>query len=428
VVRTVTRGTARNREGNEEQMSDEAFTDLKEALETALAFERGELLDLHVTRIRALRKEKTVTTATPRKITFTKIVLRSKVKKESWEIREISLGEESMPKVFLTKVWGFDPETYPALGFNSEGGRLKFLKESAPGDWVVLAGTRGAPTEPGDQGRLLGKVQLGSEEIDVEQVVRSIGTAIPDDHYNDDGRYRWPFGLPLIAAERFLDKPDLADVLGDYLPGTQWASYALDVGGTLGPDKQLKLETLRTEVAHIIDAPAIVRQRERQRALVLNQSRSLTGPGPSTVRSATIRVAGIASVYIFQLQGGPRTAYKIGYSGDLDGRLATLNKGLVTNVTGFSWRPVMSQKFSSEKQAYAFEQILHARLRQYTVEGEQEVYFMKRDDLNRMWTDVFKEADWAISEVKVVSGVAYGDALAVDQGILEMSDVDSSPE
>lgn len=308
-----------------------------------------------------------------------------------------------MPKVFLTKVWGFDPETYPALGFNSEGGRLKFLKESAPGDWVVLAGTRGAPTEPGDQGRLLGKVQLGPEEIDVEQVVRSVGTPIPDDHYNDDGRYRWPFGLPLIAAERFLEKPDLADVLGDYLPGTQWASYALDVASTLGPAKQIQLEGLRTEVASIIDAPAIIRQRERQRALVLNQTKGATGPGPSTFRSASVRVAGTASVYIFQLQGGPRTAYKVGYSGDLDARLALFNKGLISPVTGFYWKPVMSQTFATEKQAYAFEQILHARLRPYTVEGEQEVYAMRWEDLNRAWTDELINADWAAVNEKLTA-------------------------
>jgi hypothetical protein len=39
-------------------MSDEAFADLKEALEGALAFERGERRDLHVTRIRAPRPPK----------------------------------------------------------------------------------------------------------------------------------------------------------------------------------------------------------------------------------------------------------------------------------------------------------------------------------------------------------------------------------
>jgi putative transcriptional regulator len=39
-------------------MSDEAFGDLKEALEGALAFERGERLDLKVTRIQAPRPPK----------------------------------------------------------------------------------------------------------------------------------------------------------------------------------------------------------------------------------------------------------------------------------------------------------------------------------------------------------------------------------
>ena len=39
-------------------MSDEAFADLKDALEGALAFERGERRDLQVTRIRAPRRPK----------------------------------------------------------------------------------------------------------------------------------------------------------------------------------------------------------------------------------------------------------------------------------------------------------------------------------------------------------------------------------
>ena len=60
-----------------------------------------------------------------------------------------------MAKFFLTKVWGFSPETYPALGFNREGGRHKFLKESSPGDWVVLVGTRDAPTRPEERGRFV---------------------------------------------------------------------------------------------------------------------------------------------------------------------------------------------------------------------------------------------------------------------------------
>ena len=39
-------------------MNDEALADLKQALEDALAFERGEIRDLHVTRIRVPRSPK----------------------------------------------------------------------------------------------------------------------------------------------------------------------------------------------------------------------------------------------------------------------------------------------------------------------------------------------------------------------------------
>ncbi len=112
-----------------------------------------------------------------------------------------------MSRVFLTKVWGFSPESYLALGFNAKGARIKFLRESQPGDWVILAGTRGFPTASEFQGRLLGKVQLGKDEVDVEEILHSIGTDIPDDHYSEDGKYRWPFGLPMINAKRFTDLP-----------------------------------------------------------------------------------------------------------------------------------------------------------------------------------------------------------------------------
>jgi len=301
-----------------------------------------------------------------------------------------------MARIFLTKVWGFSPEVYPALGFNTEGGRLKFLRESGPGDWVVLAGTRAAPTKPNCQGRLLGKVQLGTEQIDVEEVLRSIGTKIPAEHYREDGKYRWPFGLPMISARRFPDLPDLAQLFGDYLSGTQWASYALEIGETLGSKAKATVEALQTVPADIVEAAAIVRQRERQRALVLNRARGPTGPGPSTSRTGSEREVGAASAYLFELQGGTCKVFKVGYSADAEDRLVSLNKGLISSITGYSWKLVLTQEFATENQAYAFEQILHDRLRQYRVDGEQEIYSIARSAIHTVWVDVFFQSDWAV--------------------------------
>lgn len=300
-----------------------------------------------------------------------------------------------MSRLFLTKVWGFDPEIYPALGFNSDGARRNFLRASSPGDWVVFAGTLGPETNADDQGRLLGRVQLGPEEIDVEDTLRSVGYDIPKNQYNANGEYKWPFGLPIISALRFPDKPRLVDVLGSNLSGSQWAAFALDVREKVGADAQAKLEGLLSEPAHLVLAPAIIRQRERQRALISN--RGVTGPGPSTERAASHSTPCAGAVYIFELQG-TRDVFKIGYSTDVEGRLATLNKPLLPGITGFLWKLALApQRFSTARQAYDFEQIVHKHLRSYLVDNEQEIYRISRKELDRIWQGVLYRADWAIS-------------------------------
>src|SRR5258705_5871062 len=54
----ATRSTRKVRKKKSEYMSDEAFTDLKDALEDALDFERGKRRDSKVTRIQAPRPPK----------------------------------------------------------------------------------------------------------------------------------------------------------------------------------------------------------------------------------------------------------------------------------------------------------------------------------------------------------------------------------
>ena len=306
-----------------------------------------------------------------------------------------------MARMFLTKVWGLSPDNYPALGFNTQGARHKFIRESSPGDWVVLAGTRSAPTPPEEQGRLLGMVQLGRQEIDVEEVLRSVETPIPDNHYLEDGTYRWPFGLPMLRALRFPDRPDLKEVLGSYLPGTQWASFALDLAEKVGAEAPALVGALRTEPIEIVEAPAIVRQQATQEALTLHLENGPgpTGPGPSTSRAATERTTGTAWAYLLELRGGSRMVYKVGYSSDVARRVQELNKGLVSAITGFSWHTARTQRFKNEDAAYRFEQELHAKLRRHLVRGENEIYATPPlDDIETEWDTVFWASDWSLND------------------------------
>ena len=54
----ATKSTRKARSKKTEYLSDEAFADFKEAMEGALAFERGERRNLKVTRIQAPRPPK----------------------------------------------------------------------------------------------------------------------------------------------------------------------------------------------------------------------------------------------------------------------------------------------------------------------------------------------------------------------------------
>ncbi len=302
-----------------------------------------------------------------------------------------------MANYFLTKVWGFSPETYPVIGFNRDGARHKFLKESKPGDWIILAGTKNEPTNPKDQGRLLGKVQLGTDQIDVVKILRTIGTDIPSEHYNEDGHYKWPYGLPILKAFRFIDSPDLSDLFGSYLSGTQWASYALNIEEKLGRGVISKVKDLDVEEASIIDVPIISNQRERHNALVLNKKNSgVTGPGPSDFRSGSVSKHSSAEAYVFQLvyKSEPENIFKVGYSADVAERLSILNKGLVSIVTKYQWKIELTQAFTTCDQAYSFEQIVHSRLQNYRVDGEQEIFAIEPKILNSVWSDVFYGMKW----------------------------------
>lgn len=306
-----------------------------------------------------------------------------------------------MARLFLTKVWGFSPDEHPVLGFSSEGGRNKFLKESKPGDWVIFAGTLTFPTPSQCQGRMMGMVQLGTQEIEVEPLLREIGVEIPKEDYDEEGQYRWPFGLPVIKAKKFVQSPKVIDIFGDNLSGTDWAAYAIDIEQRRGAEVVAKINALATEPIMVPEVPAIVRQRERQRALQLIGGGSVTGPGPSTSRAGSERETGAACAYLLSLVGAPfgsRPVFKVGYAIDVNNRVAELNKGLVTVVTGYSWKLESHQPFTSEKHAFNFEQILHKRLRPYLVDGEREIYRIPRkSDIDTVWFDVFQMADWAIT-------------------------------
>jgi|GEM_PF-1532175 len=297
--------------------------------------------------------------------------------------------EAPRPQWFLTKEWGFTPNTFPLVGFGQDAAREKFLREARPGDWLVIAGTKGKQTGPGDRGRLLGMCRAGKPRVEVEPILAELGTPILDEHRDEQGRYRWPHGLPMLEARAFVSKPDLKEVFGDYLPGLEWATYAL----RLDDDRVAAIEALAWEPVALPSVPSLRAAQALSNALGAGGP---SGPRPSLSRTGSERQDQGASAYVFRLQGGVvPNAFKIGFSTDVPERLKTQNKQIRPTVTGCSWELVLTQNFPAEEQAFRFEQELIDRLRDRLVPPEAEIVSIQFKRLQTAWTDVLMGKRWA---------------------------------
>lgn len=301
----------------------------------------------------------------------------------------------AQPRYFLTKTWGWSPETHPTLGFSTEGGRTKYLREATHGDWIVIAGTKGRQTDADERGRLLGMCRVGRDKVDAAEIMATLGTELSDDEKDENGRYRWPWAMPIVEAVRFDPQPDTEQVLGSYLPGQDWANYAIEIEHRLGRvavDAILALPRTECEIASI---PVLDREKAFAETLALQRRYGPSGPPPSAHRSASNREMVLGHAYAFALVGGKvRDAVKIGSSSDPEQRLAQLNAEIRPHLTGCRWKPMMRQVFPSETYAYRFEQLLLARLRDRLVEGDREVVAISEKDFLSAWGDILYSKKW----------------------------------
>lgn len=300
-------------------------------------------------------------------------------------------------KLFLTKQWGFQPEKYPTTGFTVAGARENFLRAAGRDDWIVIAGTKGPPTLQEEQGRLLGMCLLGHEDIDADAILKEIGTELSPREIDEDGFYRWRYAMPILHARRFLKQPelpDLEDIFGSYLPGLEWATYAIDLSERFGPEAIERIRDLPSNPCAIADIPALESERIFGEHLGRKKRGGNTGPPPSTVRRGSQREAGTGVAYLLKLKGRPDPFFKIGYTHDFLERLATLNKEIRPGVTGCEWEQVKTETFEKETYAHRFEQAVLQRLGDKLVEGENEIVRASQKEIDKVWIEALMDKEW----------------------------------
>lgn len=300
-------------------------------------------------------------------------------------------------KLFLTKTWGWSPETHPTFGFSKEGARFKYLREARPGDWIVIAGTKGQPTDPHEQGRLLGMCRVGHEKVDGAAIMAAVGTELTEAELDEDGHYRWPWAMPIVEAVRFSPQPDTQEIIGSYLAGQEWAAFALNVEERVGTEAVARILALPSVPCEIARIPMLDKEVAYSEAMALQRKYGASGPPPSAIRSGSERELGVGYAYAFSMVGGKiGNAIKIGSTRDPQERLKQLNAELRPHLTGCEWKFRIGQIFPSETFAYRFEQLLLAQLRDRLISGDREVVAMSFDDLQNAWTNMLFSKQWTL--------------------------------
>lgn len=282
-------------------------------------------------------------------------------------------------RIFATRVWDFEPTTWPVIIFNREGDRNKLLDEAAAGDRIIFVATQGKEPREEDRGRILGMAEIGRTAVDTVDVVPREKMRPQD--FDEHGKIRWPKAIPMLRAWRFPDKPLLKSVLGRQLPFNA-TSQAVPLTGE-------EIQAVLALAAEKVEIPCSdVLRRERSFSDSLIAARSPThGPRPvDWTHTVSHALGSPALTYVFRF--GKRDLWKIGWTTDLKTRLSAVNKHVPSEVTGEEWVPALSNQHLTEEAAHAMEQRLLDLLEKHRTRGERVRCTEK--DIRSAWSSAFR--------------------------------------
>ena len=280
---------------------------------------------------------------------------------------------------FFKRVWGFTPDTWPAISFPLKGPRDRLLKEWSPGDRVLLAATTGKPTDKHERGRLLGMAEIGQEAKETAELVDIVKKEQwRHSPFDVNGNFRFPFSVSIVKAWHFRNPPITKDILKDYY--SRNGIHKLE-----GQDKARFMAFLEEHHEEIIeaDAPKInALPHEENTPANLSPSR---GPVPS-FGERHYEVVARESGHVYWLQFGKRDIWKIGRSHSPQDRKNQINKNMPYKVTGEQWEIIRTQKTGSPAQAHDLEQKIIRRLRKSSIGGE--MFHCSREEFEKAWEKI----------------------------------------
>jgi hypothetical protein len=253
--------------------------------------------------------------------------------------------------VFMTKTWGFSIPCSPLLQFSLEGFRARARAELKPGDLVVIVGTKNLPTQPAEQGRLLGIMEPTTEVVSWQDF--DLPTR-PED-FDDEGEYRWPHGLLNRAAWRILDSD--RHLLEEVSSREFHMDSALGIVPLNDEEAANVIRLAREPVERLLPV------RARARIEGEESARRRAAPPPTTTRQGIMHLRGApAYTYLMAIEGAQGIAFKIGWAFEYNARQRQFNQFALPEIGGLRYRTRLHRLWDTARQAFGMEQAI---LRQF---------------------------------------------------------------
>lgn len=245
--------------------------------------------------------------------------------------------------LYLTKVWGFSPPIGP-LQFSTEGWRDRARSMIKPGDEVLLVGTKGERTAEADRGRLLGLMLPTTEPV----MSADFDLEIEPHDFDEQGAYRWPYGLHNIAAWQLLDRPLLSEISSQ--------TFTMDSAQgivELTEDEASRVRNLRRQEVPLLP----VKIRAAARLVGEEVARKRSSPPPSTHRRGVMHMRNApAYTYALKLDGCQSPAFKIGWAFEYRQRARQFNQASMPELGGLAYKECFHQLWDTARLAYFMEQ------------------------------------------------------------------------
>ncbi len=267
----------------------------------------------------------------------------------------------------VTRVWGFSPEDWGALGFPKDG-TARRLADEAEKYFVVcfVSHNKAHHIADGDEGLVHGLYELSSELVNLEG-----DKVLAEQHLKNannylDGKFRWPLGLRAVRAWRFLNPP----LTKASLPTARSRSW--DVSTSIVPITRDDFELL--DQYKLQQVPVFGQQFQAQRL--------------------ANAVAIPCHVYLFAcesptlLASMPRwrkgeVLVKVGCASDVEGRLASFNDDPLSRLFSFKLGHMTSALVGEDAARQREKELLIAvaDMGRCATERPSEFFFIDRDKL-----------------------------------------------